>query len=317
MASRLDPKNCPDLNVSNHLIGNLEGLAEAWKRDGYWFFRDVLDRDAVAAFRQSYVNELARQGVLDPEDPASRYNGKPFDAAAFRNHFRYGDSWKSFVETPAIHDFFRTLLGEEPHWIANIAYRGTPPNGEPDGDRTLFIHQDGVLNPGIPFFVTWVPLAAVTPDMGGVALATGLNDGTVFHRIEDGIYQGIDIDQIAPDRWRHSEYQPGDLLMMDIMTPHTGLTNISDRFRLSVDLRVMRDSGNKPAIGVLSAINDNSVTVRTDDGELSFVVDDDTYYRGLDGKRLKPHEIPALFSVGTPVLIGQVDGRARMIRPPH
>lgn len=317
MATLLDPDSFPDLNVSNHLLGDQKGLAEAWKRDGYWFFRNVLDQDAVAAFRNAYVEELARQGVLDPKDPLAIYNGKPFDAAAFRANLRHGDSWRTFVDTPSVHEFFKQLLGDEPHWIANIVNRGTPPGGDPDGERTMYIHQDGVLNPGIPFFVTWVPLTTVTSDMGGVTLAEGLSDGTVFHRIEDGIYQGITLDQIDPARWRHSDYQPGDLLMMDVMTPHTGLTNISDRFRFSVDLRVMRDSGNKPAIGTLTALSDDSISVRTEEGEQSFIVDEDTYARGLDGRRLKPSGIPALFPVGGPVMVAQADGRAKMIRPPH
>lgn len=317
MATQLDPGTFADLNVSNHLIGNPQGLAGAWDRDGYWFFRDVLDRDAVAALRGVYVEELSHQGVLDPGDPLARYNGAPFDAAAFRNNLRYGDSWKTFVEHPAVHAFFRQLLGDEPHWIANIVNRGTPPAAERDGPRTLFIHQDGVFNRGIPFYVTWVPLATITADMGGVALAEGLHDGTVLHRMEDEVYVGITPDQIAADRWRHSEYRPGDLLMMDVMTPHTGLTNVSDRFRFSIDLRVMRESGNQPVIGTVAAISDESITVRTDAGEARFALDENTYCRGLNGKRLKPADIPSLFKVGSPALVAQADGRAVMIRPPH
>src|SRR5581483_3085536 len=30
-------------SVSNHLLGNRAALDAAWDRDGYWFFRDVLD----------------------------------------------------------------------------------------------------------------------------------------------------------------------------------------------------------------------------------------------------------------------------------
>ena len=37
--------------VHNHLLGDHAALDEAMDRDGYWFFRDVLDRDAVARLR--------------------------------------------------------------------------------------------------------------------------------------------------------------------------------------------------------------------------------------------------------------------------
>ncbi|WP_313808436.1 phytanoyl-CoA dioxygenase family protein [Sphingobium sp.] len=317
MASILDPREFKDLNESTHLVGDLEGLQEAWDRDGYWFFRDVLDQEAVAKFRDAYAAELLRQQVVEEGDLLFRYNGQPFDAAAFRENVRRTDAWRTFVDTPSIHAFFRSLLGDEPHWIANIVNRGTPPNGKAGEERTLFIHQDGAFNRGIPFFVTWVPLVTVTADMGGVAVAEGLHKGAILHPVVDDLYSGIELDSIPGSQWRHSEYRPGDLLMMDVMTPHTGLTNISDRFRFSVDLRVMRDSDDKPAIGTLVALRDDGLTVRTEEGERSFSLDSDTYFRGMDGKRLPLADVPDRFAIGSMVLVAHNAGRAMMVRPPH
>ncbi len=55
----------------NHLIGNLPALQEAMDRDGYWFFRDVLDKDAVARLRRIYTDELENVGAIDPVGDAS------------------------------------------------------------------------------------------------------------------------------------------------------------------------------------------------------------------------------------------------------
>ena len=49
-----------ELNVSNHLIGDRQALQAAWERDGYWFFRDVLDQDVIASSSQ-HVPELSRR----------------------------------------------------------------------------------------------------------------------------------------------------------------------------------------------------------------------------------------------------------------
>ena len=314
----LDPAKFVDLNVSNHLLGDKAGLAAAWSRDGYWFFRDVLDRAAVTRFRDAYIAELSRQGVVDPGDPLARYNGRPFDAGAFRKKLRGSEAWRDFVEFPAIHALFRSLLDDEPYWVPNIVNRGTPPDGTREKERLLFIHQDGAFNRGIPFFVTWVPLAEISADMGGVALVEGVHKGPILHPVRDEVYSGIDAATLPPDRWRRSDYRPGDLLMMDVMTPHTGLTNISDRFRFSVDLRVMRASENVPAVGTLIEIDQDHLTVRSEEeGDVRLVLDEQTYCRGLDGKRLKPPEIPTMFPVGSAVLVARVDGRAMMMRPPH
>jgi hypothetical protein len=44
-----------ELQVCNALLGNRAALDAAWQRDGYWFFRDVLDQGAVARLRAVFV----------------------------------------------------------------------------------------------------------------------------------------------------------------------------------------------------------------------------------------------------------------------
>ena len=55
-----------ELKTHNHLIGDLAALDAAWEQDGYWFFRDVLDKGAVARLRQNWIDELETQGVIAP-----------------------------------------------------------------------------------------------------------------------------------------------------------------------------------------------------------------------------------------------------------
>lgn len=42
-----------ELKTRNHLLDDKAALNAAWEQDGYWFFRDVLDKQAVARLRQS------------------------------------------------------------------------------------------------------------------------------------------------------------------------------------------------------------------------------------------------------------------------
>ena len=68
-----------EFNVSNDLLGDRAALDAAWARDGYWFFRDVLDKDAVARLRKVYLEELVKLDVIDPTDAASAEKSVPYN----------------------------------------------------------------------------------------------------------------------------------------------------------------------------------------------------------------------------------------------
>ena len=65
------------LTVSNHLIGNREALDQAWERDGYWYFKGVLDKEVIRTMRAVWIDYLQRHGVIDPGVDENRYNGVP------------------------------------------------------------------------------------------------------------------------------------------------------------------------------------------------------------------------------------------------
>lgn len=82
-----------ELKTHNHLLGDLKALDKAWETDGYWFFRDVLDKDAVARLRQHWIDELETNGVIDPvgdaaTDKSVRYNGGSLETYTWRVSLR-------------------------------------------------------------------------------------------------------------------------------------------------------------------------------------------------------------------------------------
>ena len=95
MATQLNNVSVPsfpvtqELKTHNHLIGDKAALDAAWEQDGYWFFRDVLDKSAVSRLRQSWIDELEKQKVIDPvgnapTDKSVRYNGGSLETFPFR-----------------------------------------------------------------------------------------------------------------------------------------------------------------------------------------------------------------------------------------
>ncbi|MES2258332.1 MAG: phytanoyl-CoA dioxygenase family protein [Pseudomonadota bacterium] len=307
------------LNVSNHLLDDRAALAAAWDRDGYWFFRDVLDQEAVGRLRGVYMDFLAGLGMVERDDPKAIYSGKSLDGFPFRMEpLAQRNVWKPFVTEPAIHAFFQRVLGDDPFWIPTVEYRATPPASDLQSDRMVYVHQDGFYNAGIPFLICWIPLADIDEATGGLILGEAMHKGPYLHDTSQPPMCPIPQGAVPDAAWRRADYRPGDLLLMDLGTPHTGLSNHSDRFRLSMDIRVMGASGATPIVGKLAAISSSAVSVVGEDGRRGdFIVDQDTYCRGLDGVKVGLEEIAVRFKVGDSVIVASKEGRATVIRPPH
>lgn len=318
-----------ELTVHNSLLGNRAALDEAWTRDGYWFFRGIVDTGALSRLRACYLRYLGEDGVIDLErSDAAVWNGASLEDMKVgaprvvneraQDPLAASNPCRDFLADPAIHALFRDLLGDEPFWVPITEYRAEKPNRDRMPSRFSYIHCDCVTNPGIPFIVCWLPVVTIDEEMGGLAVAEGLhrprpND---FPRVAEG----IPLESIPAETWRRTVYQPGDLLMFDGNLPHSGLANYSSRyFRLSLDLRVVRASDNVPTLGVIAAIEGDTVTVRTEDGTLrSFRLDADTRCRDYSGmKKISYTELPANLPVGSAVIVAAESGLAKMVRPPR
>lgn len=310
-----------ELKVSNSLIGDVAALEKRWFDDGYWFFRDILDPRPIAELRSVYLGTLVDLGVVAPGNPEPIWNGAQLDQldqvqSRFLTSLRKISPWRDFVEVPSINDVVTSLLGDAPYWLPMVEYRATPPR-QTETKRFTFRHQDGYFyNSALPCFNCWVPLAEIDEEIGGVVLAAGMHKGGYLHN-PDGPYP-YDIESIPDDLWSRSDYRAGDLLLFDMSTPHSGLTNVSDnRFRLSIDLRVMPASGHRPAVGEVSAVSPESICIRAG-GSYTFRIDDGSYVRTMDsGLRLPREDIEKYWKAGDTAIVGFENGTVKLIRPPH
>ncbi len=311
----------------NHLIGNLPALQEAMDRDGYWFFRDVFDKDTVARLRKIYTDELEQIGAIDPVGDASteasvRPNGRqPSIEIDLISGMPFARSsvWRTFVEDQPIHDFLVKLLGEEPFWKPSAVYRTTPPNPGNAADRITYIHQDGPSNPGIDFITMWTPIAEIDWDVGGIVFAEGLSEHVNRHRIDEhGSNKGIAPENLPAGSLRHTTYRPGDVLFINSWTPHSGLTNVSDRFRLSLDQRIVRPGTPRPYIGEILSITPDQIEVRDDSGVTATVrIVESSYTRATSNDVLRGQALVDALPPGTRVIVGHRDGLVTLLRKTH
>ena len=256
------------LKTHNHLISNTEALGNAWETDGYWFFKNVLDKEAVARLRGKYVDELEDLGFVysdsnQPSKNSVRYNGASLDNfPRSMQPLQPKRLWIPFVQEKPINGFFTHLLGEEPFWLPIIEYRAVPPEKRASGtSRIGGLHQDAPFS-SVPYRICWIPLTDIEPDMGGLALAEGRSEPINRHVNASGEFTyEIPLSALPEDCWRSGPYEAGDLLMLNYWTPHTPLANDSEFFRLSIDVRLEPDADKRPVLGKIVSITPEQVTV--------------------------------------------------------
>ena len=314
-----DLRNMKPLRTANHTVGDPERTSEMIAEDGYLYFKDVLDHGAIARLKQKYIGVLVEMGFVDAGAAEPIWNGKDLTNFPVKiEPLHDAKVWESFVAEPPVHDFFEKLLGAEPFWLPIVEYRITPPGETLPEDPFFGRHQDGFYNMGMECYTCWIPLMEIDEVIGGLAVVPGLHTGDFYHDRESPPQYRIPPDALPPDNWHRSLYRAGDLVMFDKMTPHSGLPNTSDRFRLSMDVRVAPITGDLPVLGEVLAFSGDAITIREKSGrEVMLAIDEDTYCRWTAGKRISVEELQSLIPVGASILASAADGKAISLRPPR
>lgn len=316
------------LKTANHLLGDREALKKAWERDGYWYFKDVLDKGVISQMRDAWIDYLQRHGLIDADVNENRYNGSGFEGKditpaelARISEFNHNNMHRMLTENPKIVATVKELLGDDPFWLPIAEYRANPPVDDPSKSRFIYPHQDGFYSRGLEMKICWVPVDSVDDEVGGCAWVEGAHRGPILHDLSNPPQFPIPTDVVPIDGWKRADFEPGDIVIFDLNLPHSGLTNLSkDRFRMSMDIRVTEASGKVPSIGDVVSLTEDKVTIRNDrvGAEETFAIKPETYVRGTDGKKREGAEIPQTFRLGETVLVNSEDGQsATLVRSIH
>lgn len=215
-------------------------------RDGYLFFRGLLDRAVLDEVRRQVVGVLAADGWLQPgRDPADAVPSDIAEPERAPATPHYLATYAEIQRLQAFHELalaspllavLERLFGEpvatHPLKIARI--------GVPTPERwTTPAHQDFTVVQGTADFVTaWIPFGDCPREMGGLKVLEGshrLGERTPVPAVGVGGF-GVDVDE-DDERWATTEYRAGDVLVFHSMTVHGALPNVTDRIRLSGDFR--------------------------------------------------------------------------------
>jgi ectoine hydroxylase-related dioxygenase (phytanoyl-CoA dioxygenase family) len=238
----------PVPDVERH---NRVALLERLERDGYLFFKGIIDPEKVLEFRKVYFNALEPSGLLkagtEPVQGIASGDGFDWELArqAIFKQVVPGLEYAQFCTQPVIKGFFEWFFAGEVHLHKRKLIRHTRVNDT----WTTPAHYDLVyLREGTDHLLSaWIPLGAVPVLRGGLLYLEG------SHRI----YQAIDrseggqlrAEHITYDlpglaerfdtRWLIADYEPGDMVVHSPYLVHATTDNVDPQgvMRLSTDIR--------------------------------------------------------------------------------
>ena len=259
------PERFGFMRESNDILGDVEVLRERMERDGYLYFPGFLDREEIKIARHAVCEELAAEGLLEPDEPVDLAIAKPNVDMAFRPDIANGDGagklLRNVIYGDKVMEFFSGFLGgKATHydftWMRTIA----PGKGSLPHCDVVFMGR-GTKN----LYTAWVPFGDVPLHVGGLLLLEGSNNDEGVRRN----YCTLDVDTACQNRPNESqlnaagypgfgalsydmretrnsvggrlltaeEFHMGDLLIFSVYTVHGSLDNHSREIRLSTDSR--------------------------------------------------------------------------------
>ena len=250
-------------SVPTELLGELEDstplLAEpltlraAFERDGYAFFRGVLDRDVVQSAREEVLSRLEAIDEIEPDTDGvatgrSERDARHPDRGEFWRSVSTGDHLRKLSHGTGIHSVMKTLIGEEvvpfDYLMLRVATQG----------RATEVHYD------YPFFgrvhdqvrTVWTPVGDVPVERGPLFVIEGSNrfadliDPMLgFDVAEDSgrtaafDNTAIEIAEERATRLLSTDFAAGDVMVFGMYTAHGSFDHHDDtgRVRVSCDAR--------------------------------------------------------------------------------
>jgi hypothetical protein len=233
---------------STPLLNDAQALRARMDRDGFFYFRGLLPREAVLDLRRQILGVCQKYGWLAPDaplmdgiaDPSVEqmvpFCGVGVTQEAYADVYRL-EAFHRLAQHPAILSVMSSLMGEEvlvhPRHIARLMFptkanAPTPP------------HQDHIFIQGSKtVFTCWMPLGDCSESLGGLRVMRGSHKlGVLPVRTAEGaggrtvILDGVD------QEWTHGDFAAGDALIFHSLTVHRAVPNLlPDHLRLSVDYR--------------------------------------------------------------------------------
>jgi hypothetical protein len=221
------------------------------KEDGYLLLRGLIAREKVLKARQTILEHMEEQNALVPNTPVLQgvmpNGGKTVHMMGRKGIVRHPDVL-AVLESEELTNFFDRYFNE-PSVTYNYKWLRGVGNEEYTGAHFDFVYMGrGSTN----LHTTWIPFGDIPVEHGTLAMCVGSNHLDSFAPIRD-TYGRMDVDRDLVEgwftkdpmeivekfggHWVTAEFYAGDVILFGMHTMHASTTNLTDRFRLSCDIR--------------------------------------------------------------------------------
>lgn len=239
------------LQDSSHLLGDAPSLHARMAQDGYLLLRGLIALPKVEQARQAILQHMHSQNALTPDTPVFEGvmpkggRGVPLMG---RKGIAHHPDVLAVLEASELFGFFQNFFGQ-PALSFHYKWLRAVGNEQYTGAHFDFVYM-GQGSPNL--HTVWIPFGDIPVEHGTLAICRGSHRLDSFARIRD-TYGQMDVDRDGIEgwftkdpleivekfggQWLTGEFFMGDVILFGMHTMHASTTNLTNRFRLSCDVR--------------------------------------------------------------------------------
>lgn len=240
-----------ELRDSSPLLNDMDAIHERMRQDGFLLLRGLIDRQKVLTARQTILTHMDEQNALTPNTPlldgVMPQGGRSVPMMGRKGIVQHLDVL-NVIESDELFDFFEAYFGE-PALTFNYKWLRGVGNEQYTGAHCDYVYM-GQGSPNL--HTVWIPFGDIPVDQGTLTMCPESNRLPSFAKLRD-TYGRMDVDRDKTDgwftkdpmeivetfgsHWLTSEFYAGDVMIFGMHTMHASTTNLTERFRLSCDVR--------------------------------------------------------------------------------
>ena len=233
---------------STDVVNDKPELRARAERDGYLFIRGLLPTDVLESLRMQCLEIAHDAGWVKKDSPLQDaiadldgfcVEPQPDYMGVYLHMYKLQE-FQALQHHPNLIGVMERILGEPVMPHARIIGRTIFPQREV---FTTPPHQDFIPIQGTAdTYTAWIPLCDIPPELGGLQIASGSHQQGVYDFQPAMGAGGIAVTNPLAGTWVNNPFKQGDVLIFHSMVVHKGVSNSSDRLRMSIDARYQKIS---------------------------------------------------------------------------
>lgn len=237
-----------EMHDCNQWFSDMATLYKQIASDGYLFIRGLIDRTTVLQARETVLEYLAKKEALVPHTPSLEGVMPQGGKSVTMNDIAHNSKVLAVVEGKELYDFFKRFFGEPTLTFSKKWLRAV------GNQKFTGAHMDSVYmgRGSVNLHTVWIPFGDIPAEQGTLAICPNSNHLESFARIRQ-TYGRMDVDRDLVEGWFSREpmeivekfgsqwltanFSAGDVVIFGMNTMHASTTNLTNRFRLSCDVR--------------------------------------------------------------------------------